>query len=137
MVSYMSPLTVNFGTVGFLHSKFRRSLSNCIIHLPSRCSPRNFKTMAGSPSGSSKTARMGRTATKEDTGKQERRDAGTVALTFSGNLLKHEHPVLAVAEVQAASTDLDTQFINDRALPIFAAEHILLLKKKRGALHEE
>ena len=101
----------------------------------SRCSPRNFKTMAGSPGGSSRTLTMGRTATKADTGKQERRDTGTGASTYLGNSLRHEHPVLAVAKDQEASTHPARPFRNNGAPP--SSLELLLLNKKRGALHEE
>ena len=101
----------------------------------SRCSPRNFKTMAGSPGGSSRTLTMGRTATKADTGKQERRDTGTGASTYLGNSLRHEHPVLAVAKDQEASTHPARPFRNNGAPP--STLELLLLNKKRGALREE
>lgn len=79
-------------------------IPNMVFHLIlSHCSQRNFKTMAGNPGGLSRTPRTGRIATKVDTGKQERRAAGMGASTYLGNLWKHEHPVLAAAEVRSSS----------------------------------
>jgi hypothetical protein len=57
------------------------------------------------------------------------------ASTYSGNLLRHEHPVLAVAKDQAASTHPAMPFRNDRAPP--SSLELLLLNKNRGALREE
>lgn len=99
----------------------------------SHCSQRNFKTMAGNPDGSSRTPRTGRTATKVDTGKQERGAAGMGASTYSGNLWKHEHPVLASAEVKVANTRQVTPFRNNGALPS-PMEHPLAEEEKGGAL---
>ena len=92
--------------------------------------------MAGNPGGSSRTPRTGRIATKADTGRQERRAAGMGALTYLGNLWKHEHPVLAAAEVQVAHTRRVTPFRNNGALPS-PMEHPLAEEEKGAALCEE
>jgi hypothetical protein len=51
--------------------------------------------MAGNLDGSSRTPKTGRTITKVGTGKQETRDAGMDASTYSGSSQKHERPALA------------------------------------------
>jgi len=49
--------------------------------------------------------------------------------------LRHEHPVLAVAKDQEASTHPARPFRNNGAPP--SSLELLLLNKKRGALREE
>jgi hypothetical protein len=73
------------------------------LYLPD-FSQQSFKIMAGNLSGSSRTLKMGHTATKADIGKQERKRVGMDALTYSGNLLKRECWVLYSSKVQTPAS---------------------------------
>jgi hypothetical protein len=56
--------------------------------------------MAGNLGGSSRTLKMGHTATKADIGKLETRGVGMDVLTYSENLVKHECSVMDTSKVQ-------------------------------------